>query len=127
MAAASFLHGGTLCAAVAKSLALRWALNMALDLGFMQVQFETDNLMILNAWKRNTMRISYVASIIWECISISLCFMSFSLLHSVRQGNMVVDFMARLAPSVLDVVWIEEGPLSLSDILDADVSLNSIE
>ncbi|XP_057429426.1 uncharacterized protein LOC130722638 [Lotus japonicus] len=38
---------------VAEALAMRWALGMARDLGFRRVAFETDCLVLFEAWKRS--------------------------------------------------------------------------
>ncbi|KAL6559580.1 hypothetical protein OROGR_004697 [Orobanche gracilis] len=124
LAAASLLHGSLLCASVAEAMALRWSIQMARDLGFMRIQVETDSLVVFNAWKRRSLQLSYVAYIVRDCLSLSSHFVSFALLHSPRPGNLVADFLAKLAPSVLDVVWIEEVPPGLLPILADDVALN---
>lgn len=48
-------------------------------------------------------------------------FSSLSMCHVKRQCNKAADFMSKLAYSLHDNVWIEDGPPGLNTILSADL------
>ncbi|XP_057444370.1 uncharacterized protein LOC130736572 [Lotus japonicus] len=106
---------------VAEAMAIRWAMHIALDLGFKEVTFETDNLSIVKAWSSFSSQLSYLTSIVSDCVVLSSSFNSCSLIHVRRSGNMAADFMAKFALSGQCFVWISDAPPGIEGILSNDV------
>ena len=52
---------------------------------------ETNSLVVFNAWKKHSFQLSYVASIIKDCISFSSNFISFTLLLTLRRENLAAE------------------------------------
>ncbi|XP_057426538.1 uncharacterized protein LOC130719967 [Lotus japonicus] len=115
-------HRGSLSVALGEALSLRWALQLALDLGFLHVLVETDSLIVVNTWRNIRRNNSYLASIVRDCISISSSFIAFEIVHARRTANMAADFMAKYALAYPCNVWIEDGPPGLEAILAFDVA-----
>ncbi|XP_057452170.1 uncharacterized protein LOC130743990 [Lotus japonicus] len=105
-------------AGLAEALCLRWAMRLALDLGFFSVCFETDSLQLYQWWRRRTRGSSYLDLIISDCRTLALSFANIDVLFVRRSGNRAADFLARGASSFL--VWIEEGPPGLDAFVTSD-------
>ncbi|XP_057418993.1 uncharacterized protein LOC130713222 [Lotus japonicus] len=104
---------------LAEALCFRWALQMAIDLGFRAVCFETDSLQLFQWWLRRSRGSSYLDLIISDCRTLSLAFSNMDVSFVRRSGNSAADFLARGASSFL--VWIEEGPPGLDAFVRSDI------
>ncbi|XP_057452348.1 uncharacterized protein LOC130744175 [Lotus japonicus] len=111
---------------IAEAMAIRWAMRIAIDLGFKEVMFETDNLSVVKVWSSFSSQLSYLASILSDCVVLSSSFNSCSLSHVRRSGNMAADFMAKFALSDQCFVWISDAPPGIEGILSNDVLSASI-
>ncbi|XP_057431260.1 uncharacterized protein LOC130724076 [Lotus japonicus] len=120
LAAAAKYPTMVLSPTVAEALSLRWAMDLAIQLGFRRVQFETDCLLLQQAWKKVSGN-SYLFSIIKDCHKLVVFFDHVDLTFVRREGNSCADYLARNASSYPDFVWIEEGPPGLSSLLRDDV------
>ncbi|XP_057416181.1 uncharacterized protein LOC130710823 [Lotus japonicus] len=120
LAAAAKYPTMVLSPTVAEALSLRWSMDLAIQLGFRRVQFETDCLLLQQAWKKVS-RNSYLFSIIKDCHKLVVFFDHVDLTFVRREGNFCADYLARNASSYPDSVWIEEGPPGLSSFLRDDV------
>ncbi|XP_057423749.1 uncharacterized protein LOC130717521 [Lotus japonicus] len=85
--------------ALAEAMALRWALQLSLDLGFFAVDVEIDSKMVVDAWSNHSRQCSYLALVVSDSVFISQSFHSFSLAHVLRASNMAADFLAKFALS----------------------------
>ncbi|XP_057453128.1 uncharacterized protein LOC130744990 [Lotus japonicus] len=125
LASASGKRGGADSAAVAEAMALRWSLELALDMGFQAVVVETDCAVLHGAWNVAASDRSYMAAVIRDCVDLSRLFRSFEFLLIHRTANLVADFLAKFALSSFCNVWLEEYPPGLEGILISDVSSSS--
>ncbi|XP_057422210.1 uncharacterized protein LOC130716023 [Lotus japonicus] len=120
LAAASLFPTVVLSATLGEALSLRWAMVLATQLGFRRVQFETDSLLLHQAWKKRRGS-SILFTVIADCFNLMHLFDYVDLSFVRREGNSAADFMARNASSLSNVVWVEEGPPGLTAILNSDV------
>lgn len=107
---------------MAKDLALRRDLEVALELGFQEMVVETDNAVVYGAWAVVANDRSYLAAVVRDCVVLSRSFHSFDLLLIRRTTNLVANYMAKFTVSLHCYVWIEEYPPRLESILASDVS-----
>ncbi|XP_057417194.1 uncharacterized protein LOC130711537 [Lotus japonicus] len=96
--------------AVVEGMALHWALQLSLDLGFFEVVVEIDNQLVVKAWKSYGRQCSYLASVVSDCFNISSAFHSFNLSHVLRSSNMEADYLANFALTNYCFVGLEEYP-----------------
>ncbi|XP_057453036.1 uncharacterized protein LOC130744894 [Lotus japonicus] len=78
--------------AVGEVMRLRWAMSLAVDLGFRSVCLETDCLQLFEVWKKGGVGRSYLATLVQEARSLSSFFDVVNLSFIRRTGNCVVDF-----------------------------------
>ncbi|XP_057455130.1 uncharacterized protein LOC130746501 [Lotus japonicus] len=107
--------------AVAESLALRWAMMLAIDLGFMAVVFETNCVVLHGSWQRKGKDRSYLGLVIADCYNMLSSFRSFQFVLVRRTTNKAADCLAKFAISSFCNVWLEECPAVLEPILSVDV------
>lgn len=86
-------------AGLAEALCLRWAMRLAIDLGFQRVYFETDSLHLFQWWRHCSRSSFYLDLIISDCRSFALAFLQFDVLFVRRSGNCVAYFLVRIASS----------------------------
>lgn len=110
LASSAVVFGRASSTVVAEALALRWAVSLAVDLGFQRVCFETDRLQLFQLWKKLPDESNYLSTILNDCFLFSRSFDLFSIIFVRRLGNVVVEFLARNAPSFARLVWIKEVP-----------------
>lgn len=96
------------------------------DLGFQSLILETDCLLLHQAWSANSLPNSYVGIIVEDCRMLASTFSSLSMCHVKRQCNKAADFMSKLAYSLHDNVWIEDGLPGLNTIMSADLCTHSV-
>lgn len=77
----------TSSSSLVEAMALRWSLQLAHELGFHNIDVETDNLVVDNAWKRITPSYSYLVVVISDCFVVSRLFRHFNLVHVRRTSN----------------------------------------
>ncbi|XP_057426285.1 uncharacterized protein LOC130719690 [Lotus japonicus] len=102
--------------AVAEAQAFRWAVILAQELFFQDVHLETDCYSFYEAWLKGGDE-TYMGMLIRDCLLLSGNFRSFHVSFIRRTGNMAADFMAKLAYSDPERVWVEDVAEGLSDIL----------
>lgn len=68
-----------MCVALAKGTTLPSAIHLALQLGFQEVIFETDSLLVYNTWKSHHGHLPYLASVLHDFTTLSSVFDSFVL------------------------------------------------
>ncbi|XP_057432744.1 uncharacterized protein LOC130725541 [Lotus japonicus] len=106
---------------LAEAMAMRWSLQLAIDLGFRRISLETDCLQLFNHWHAKEDGRSYLSSIINDCRLLSHAFDLVSVMFVRRTGNTVADFLAKNSEAYTDTVWVEEVPLAAAPLIDADV------
>ncbi|XP_057450622.1 uncharacterized protein LOC130742539 [Lotus japonicus] len=104
-----------------EAMALRWSMQLAVQMGFRRVLFETDCLQLFQRWKKPPDDRSYLASIIVDSFMLSRFFYYVDLSFVRRGGNSVADYLAGNASSYSDMVWLEEVPAEVIDLVHADV------
>ncbi|XP_057430540.1 uncharacterized protein LOC130723502 [Lotus japonicus] len=105
---------------LAEAWALRWAIILALELGFRRVCFETDCLLLFQRWQKPPDGVSYLMSILRECLSFRRFFDVMTLSFVRRSGNSVADLLARRASTYAGLVWVEEVPSEALPFVSAD-------
>ncbi|XP_057453035.1 uncharacterized protein LOC130744890 [Lotus japonicus] len=106
---------------LAEAAALRWAMVLAIQLGFRRVCFETDCLQLFQRWTKPPDGASYLVSIINDCFVLSRSFDVIDLSFVRRSGNAVADLLARKASSFAGLVWIEEVPSEANSFISTDL------
>ncbi|XP_057416107.1 uncharacterized protein LOC130710770 [Lotus japonicus] len=120
LAAACWHYGPVTTPTVAEALSMRWSMTLARDLGFRRVEFESDCLPLVEAWKQNG-GCSFLDSIVRDCNFLLSNFEVFSLRFVRRTGNRAANALASLSFSFGEVVWIEEVPSQLIGLVQSDV------
>lgn len=110
MAAATAPNIATLNSLMAEAGAFRWALVLAMELGFRRVCMETDCLTLYQAWQRKDMGCSYLFSLLLDCRHLASCFGFFEFSFVEHSGNKVANYLARHSEAYGQTVWIEEVP-----------------
>ncbi|XP_057456725.1 uncharacterized protein LOC130747724 [Lotus japonicus] len=105
---------------LAEAWALRWAIILALELGFRRVCFETDCLQLFQRWQKPPDGVSYLMSILRECLSFRRIFDVMTLSFVRRSGNLVADLLSRRASTYAGLVWVEEVPSEALPFVSAD-------
>ncbi|XP_057444542.1 uncharacterized protein LOC130736769 [Lotus japonicus] len=105
----------------AEALAFRWAIELAINLGFRRVCFETDCLTLFQMWKKPPDGRNYLATIFSDCFQLCCSLDFVSVVFVRRSGNVVADFLARNAASYAGLVWIEEVPPEVDVFVTADL------
>ncbi|KAK7268220.1 hypothetical protein RIF29_20915 [Crotalaria pallida] len=122
LAAATHSMHDVLDPPMAEAVALHWAIDMALQLGFSSVHFETDCLHIVQAWYKNKRNLSYLQDVLKDCKDDIAHLDAFSISFAGRVCNKVAHFLASLAFSLHDHVWLDDFPPALMDLIYADVA-----
>ena len=100
----------------------RWAIGLAIDLGFRSVCSETDCLKLYESWKKKKKRdSSYFGTVLMDCNRLIPNFDVFSISFVQRTGNCTADYLARNSFNLSNHVWIEEAPPELVPLLNVDV------
>jgi hypothetical protein len=100
----------------------RWAIGLAIDLGFRSVCSETDCLKLYESWKKKKKRdSSYFGTVLMDCNRLIPNFDVFSVSFVRRTGNCAADYLARNSFNLSNHVWIEEAPPELVPLLNVDV------
>lgn len=99
-------------------------MELAIQLGFRSILFETHCIHLIQAWKKRAGS-SYLFPIVRDCYNFVAFFDHVNLSYTRRGDNSVVDFMARNASSLNNVVWVEDDPLGLWSFLTTDVLADS--
>ncbi|XP_057432375.1 uncharacterized protein LOC130725139 [Lotus japonicus] len=120
LAAACSSHGPAASSLLAEGLSFRWALGLAMDLGFRRVVFETDCLLLYEAWKHRG-GCSILDSLILDCRRLSSGFDAFDFNFIRRTGNSVADALAKRSFILGVWVWIEEIPQDFYGLVQSDV------
>lgn len=120
MASATSSSCSVLSSLLAEASCLRWAMSLAIDLGFRQVIFEVDCLQLFKAWRAGVAGRNYLATIISDCRRLSLHFDSAIFTFTRRSGNSVADYLARNASTYGESVWVEEVPPGAIRFVDSD-------
>ncbi|XP_057444954.1 uncharacterized protein LOC130737213 [Lotus japonicus] len=107
--------------ALAEAMALRWDLQLSLELGFFNVEVELDSKLVVDSWRNHRQQASYLALVISDSVFISQSFYRFSIAHVLRASNMAADFLAKLALSSYCFVGIEEYSVGLETVLSSDL------
>ncbi|XP_057428472.1 uncharacterized protein LOC130721892 [Lotus japonicus] len=121
MAAATAYPVASISLLLAEAGCLRWALRLAIDLGFRRVVFETDCLQLFNWWKSRQEGVSFLATVVSECRSLVTAFDAFSISFVKHSGNTVADLLARNASTYTNEVWVEEVPDIAVNLVAQDV------
>lgn len=120
MAATSFFPTVALTTTIAEALCLRWAMVLASQLGFRNVQFETDSLQLFQAWRKREGS-SYLFFIIQDCFRPFNLFDHVDLVLSVERATLVRILWLRMPPHSLILFGLRKDPSGLLSFLQADI------
>lgn len=111
MASGTWLRPGFPCAATAEAWGVYQAMVFAHDCGFARVQFECDNEGVMKKLNgtRDDQR-NYLGSILDSIFTFQSYFRHCMFSHVRRSGNKVAHFLAHLAATEPEKVWIEDVP-----------------
>ncbi|XP_057443765.1 uncharacterized protein LOC130735910 [Lotus japonicus] len=118
-AAQYLLHAAS--AILGEALAFRWSMQLAIQMGFRRVLFETDCLRLFQLWKKPPDGRSYLSIIVGDCFMLSRSFDYVDLSFVRRGGNSVADILAGTASKYTDMVWLEEVPREVITLVHKDV------
>ncbi|GMI89588.1 hypothetical protein HRI_002628100 [Hibiscus trionum] len=105
----------------AESLAARWGLRFAHDLGIRQVILEGDALTIIKKLQMREEDLSEISAIIYDTKSLARDFQEFQLSFIPRSGNRVAHaFINERFSLSKDHAWIEEAPDHILALIDED-------
>jgi len=122
MASKTWLRHGIPCATTAEAWGIYQAMIFASDCGFSKVQFESDNervIKLLNGTKEDNRL--YLGSIIDSILSLWSHFSQYIFSHIQRTGNALAHFLAQLATTDPDKVWMEDVPSDASSLYFSDI------
>lgn len=100
---------------------MRWAIVLAIQLGFRRVCFETDCLQLFQCWTKPTDDASYLVYIIKDCFVLCRSFDVMTISFVRRSGNAVEDLIARKASSLAGLVWIKEVSSEANLLVSTDI------
>ncbi|XP_057444974.1 uncharacterized protein LOC130737236 [Lotus japonicus] len=118
-AAQYLLHAAS--AILGEALAFRWSMQLAIQMEFRRVLFETNCLQLFQLWNKPPDGRSYLSSIVGDCFMLSRSFDYVDLSFVRRGGNSVADFLAGTASKYTDMVWLEEVPMKAITLVHKDV------
>ncbi|XP_057432105.1 uncharacterized protein LOC130724854 [Lotus japonicus] len=104
-----------------EALCMRWAIALAIDLGFRHVLLETDCLQLFDMWRSKGRGRSYLATMVQEARTLSCHFDFIDLCFVRRSGNSVADYFARNAVSYGQRVWVEDVPPAVLPLVNGDI------
>ncbi|XP_057418233.1 uncharacterized protein LOC130712414 [Lotus japonicus] len=118
-AAQYLLHAAS--AILGEALAFRWSMQLAIQMGFRRVLFETYCLQLFQLWNKPPDGRSYLSSIVGDCFMLSRSFDYVDLSLVLRGGNSVADSLAGTAFKYTDMVWLEEVRREAITLVHKDV------
>ena len=108
-------------AAEAEALAFRRAPKFASEVGFFDVEFESDAFQIINTFGDMEPNLLPFGHILEEARSNAASLRSHSSHHAFRECNVVADAVAKYAMSIADlVVWLDEPPSFIVHLIRMD-------
>ena len=81
LASGAAKNHGTLSVSIVEALVFRWSLQVIMVLDYKHVQFETDSLIVYNAWRDSKGQNPYLTPLISDCRTLAENFSSFSFTH----------------------------------------------
>lgn len=109
-------------AATAEAMALLYAVELATRLGYGNIIFEGDSLLVVNALKNQSEGGSPIFHIFNDIQRLCLDFVSFSFSHVKRAGNCVAHLLARWeCAGNSEFVWFESFPQSIATLAELDL------
>src|ERR1044072_3505400 len=101
LASGAAKNHGTLSVSIVEALVFRWSLQVIMVLDYKHVQFETDSLIVYNAWRDSKGQNPYLTPLISDCRTLAENFSSFSFTHVRRYFYDAADYMAKYALSYI--------------------------
>ena len=104
----------------AEAMAIRRALNLALEKGFLSICVESDSLRVINILKNQSPVASYLSLVISDIRRLCLDFSSINFCHVFREANTVAHNLAKHSISVAERVWMGDVPLDIRSCIHSD-------
>ena len=121
MAALTEKMDGVQDAEVIEALAIRRAIRFAIETSFNCVIIESDSLSVVKTIQDTAESTCHIGNIIEDVKLLSKTMKSCEFHHAKREANQVAHTLARNAIKVvLELVWIEEIPRCVSDVIQLD-------
>ena len=109
-------------AEVIEALAIRRAIRFAIETSFNCVIIESDSLSVVEAIQDTAESTCHIGNIIEDVKILSKTMKSCEFHHTKREANQVAHTLAHNAIKVVsELVWIEEIPQCVSDVIQIDV------
>ncbi|XP_024200286.1 uncharacterized protein LOC112203572 [Rosa chinensis] len=103
--------------------ACRAGLLFGIHQGWLEVEIESNSILLIAALKREEIDLSEVGQVVDDCKAYMAAFQVVQVRHIFREANGVVDRLAHLARrGMLDDVWLGETPAIIQDVLYEDIS-----
>ncbi|XP_021728488.1 uncharacterized protein LOC110695581 [Chenopodium quinoa] len=114
------------CLDVAEAMALRHALVITMESGFLKVCLETDNLKLFHNLRKGSVDQTAFGLIIKDILLLASSCHVCTYAFVKREGNKVTHSLAKLSCNFNSVrVWLEEYPSEIHDIVMAALRLSS--
>ncbi|XP_057444580.1 uncharacterized protein LOC130736815 [Lotus japonicus] len=107
---------------IGEAISLRRTITLAGELGFHNLELESDCLQLVQAWNRTTPHNNYLASVVQDCKSLSVSLNLSCLNHCNRLSNAVADYLAKLAFEHQDQIWVGFDPPGTSILIQQDTA-----
>lgn len=102
------------------------AVLFAWEMGFREVFFETDSLMLIRILTGSSDAPASIETVADSILSLAECFPFVSFTRVKREGNRSAHILAQFAKQIGDyVVWLEETPTLIKYTCTQDVSFSS--
>ena len=97
-------------------------MSLAYQLAFFSLQAESDNSEVIqHLISKNKVDSTSFGMVIEDCLSLALSFTRCAFTHCRRLSNQVAHCLSKLAICGPDQLWIEDTPIDISNLLNADV------
>ena len=106
---------------MAEVMVFRLGLELAKDLCLWEIEAEIDCLEVVNGLNHQSSNMSLFDLLIQDCVMLAASFCQCFFSHVSRNGNRVAHELAKLAVDFFDVVWVEDAPQHICNIIFLDI------
>ncbi|RYQ98858.1 hypothetical protein Ahy_B07g086668 [Arachis hypogaea] len=121
VAAATLEVTSALSVREAEAFAFYQGVNIAAQACFLEIEIEGDNIEVINALNSNSPFGRPFGTIISNCNALLCCFRFYKISHIKRNGNSVAHSLAKLALTRPNLMWLEETPTEVCNLVHLDI------
>ncbi|RYR53249.1 hypothetical protein Ahy_A06g028266 [Arachis hypogaea] len=105
----------------AEAFSFYQGVNIVAQTCFLEIEIEGDNIEVVNALNSNSSFGGPFGTIISNCKALLCCFRFYKMSHIKRNGNSVVHSLAKLALTKPNLMWLEETPTKICNLVHLDI------